>query len=479
MALDLNAVARLVGGTYREEQQPATTLVDAIVPIEQLVVTANPAFATLVTGSTASLLRTLHSGSSTLSTLKNAVFVTHEETDELSELLGKNHINAITGATSEGALLHSRLEALLLSDQAAEDRLVTSGMKVLTQVARRGGTLAVVVELAHRIDGWAVLLDASGQEITSAGAGRLHIQDAAAVAFNKPIRVRHRGLQVHPVGSDTDLLGYLVIASRSSSTSRNRDLASQAAALLDLILRTHDYSTTERLGRDVLIDTLITGGEASSTLLRRWGIHDSSLTGFALGARTRSIELERLVLRWLDEIGATHVLSMKRDRLIGFIRNDLADELADRVEQFSVGDMPALNLGLGTPVSVSSLARTASEARQAEEMATVSGKAVVRYKALPTVSFILDQIEQQDSSQLTSVLDPLRTKEGKHGDLTETLKAFLLENGGWRSTAARLNIHRQTLSNRVQRIEELTGLSLDSPDDRASAWLALRALERE
>lgn len=31
----------------------------------------------------------------------------------------------------------------------------------------------MIAELAHRIDGWAVLLDAHGQVVTTAGAGRL------------------------------------------------------------------------------------------------------------------------------------------------------------------------------------------------------------------------------------------------------------------------------------------------------------------
>ncbi len=60
---------------------------------------------------------------------------------------------------------------------------MTTGAKVLTQVARRGEVVAMVAELAHRIDGWVVLLDAHGQLITTAGAGGLHVRDAVAVAL--------------------------------------------------------------------------------------------------------------------------------------------------------------------------------------------------------------------------------------------------------------------------------------------------------
>src|SRR5690606_23289287 len=121
---------------------------------------------------------------------------------------------AILGATPSGAALHASLLALLADDRAASDRLVTAGMNVLTQLARRGGVTAVIVELAHRIDGWAVLLDAHGQVIASAGAGRLHVSDAVAFALGKPVRVRHDGLQLHRVGSEQDHAGSLVIATR-------------------------------------------------------------------------------------------------------------------------------------------------------------------------------------------------------------------------------------------------------------------------
>jgi PucR family transcriptional regulator, purine catabolism regulatory protein len=45
------------------------------------------------------------------------------------------------------------------------------------------------------------------------------------------------------------------------------------------------------------------------------------------------------------------------------------------------------------------------------------------------------------------------------------------------ATASRLRVHRQTLTTRIRRIEELTGLSMANPDDRTAAWLAIPALE--
>jgi hypothetical protein len=71
------------------------------------------------------------------------------------------------------------------------------------------------------------------------------------------------------------------------------------------------------------------------------------------------------------------------------------------------------------------------------------------------------------------VLGPLR--DAGRDDLAETL-ALLAANGFERSaTAAALPVHRNTLLQRVARIEQLTGLDLDDPRDRGTAWLATLA----
>ncbi|RGE20294.1 PucR family transcriptional regulator [Leucobacter sp. wl10] len=58
--------------------------------------------------------------------------------------------------------------------------------------------------------------------------------------------------------------------------------------------------------------------------------------------------------------------------------------------------------------------------------------------------------------------------------LRETLRA-VFETGGQRGpAAAALGIHRNTLRDRIARVERLTGRSLADPDDRAELWFALR-----
>lgn len=478
MALNIDAIARHLNAAYHSTTMMPTTAVDGVVPLAELSVTGNPAFTTIVTGEVELVHQLIAEGDSRLTALRSAVFVT-TDADAALDLSAEGFSVIVAPGGDNTESLHHKLGALVALDQAAEDRLVASGSQVLTQVARRGGALAVVTELAQRIDGWAVLLDEHGEEIVSAGAGRLHTQDAKAISFNKPVRIRHPGLQVHHVGTDADISGFLVISSRSPSTSRTRNLGALAASLLDLILRTHDSTRTERLGRDLLIDVLTDGGPRSSKVLRLWGIHDSSLTGFAIGSRSSSVDVERVTLRLLDDVGAAHTVALKRGRMLGFIRNHMVEPIADAVMQINAGREQIIAIGLGKPHGTDSLERSSNQAVDALESALLSQTSVLHYEALPTVELILDRLASTDHQQLVSLLGPLGAGSRAQTELLQTLEAFLLENANHLQASKRLNIHRQTLRNRLERIEDLTNLSLGSVDDRVALWLAIRSLQTE
>jgi hypothetical protein len=73
-------------------------------------------------------------------------------------------------------------------------------------------------------------------------------------------------------------------------------------------------------------------------------------------------------------------------------------------------------------------------------------------------------------------LAPLsRLPAGSQARLTETLRAWLAEQGRLGPVAARLEIHPQTVRYRLGRLRELFGTALDDPDERFWLELALRA----
>ena len=97
-----------------------------------------------------------------------------------------------------------------------------------------------------------------------------------------------------------------------------------------------------------------------------------------------------------------------------------------------------------------------------------------------------------DDSTIRAVLGPLSVSQtfedgssvaglpvAERDVLRVTLRALFEHDGRRGPTAASLGIHRNTLRDRLSRIERLTDRSLVDPDDRVELWLALRLEEME
>lgn len=67
----------------------------------------------------------------------------------------------------------------------------------------------------------------------------------------------------------------------------------------------------------------------------------------------------------------------------------------------------------------------------------------------------------------------IESRRKQPNSLIDTLDALLQENGNALKAAQRLSIHRNTLNQRIQRIEQLSGQSLDDPLFRMNASVAL------
>jgi DNA-binding PucR family transcriptional regulator len=75
----------------------------------------------------------------------------------------------------------------------------------------------------------------------------------------------------------------------------------------------------------------------------------------------------------------------------------------------------------------------------------------------------------------SAVLDPAvrRLLEQDDAELQATALAYLEAGGNVQETAAALNVHRQTVYYRVQKIEQITGLVLSRGDHRLVLHLGL------
>ena len=74
------------------------------------------------------------------------------------------------------------------------------------------------------------------------------------------------------------------------------------------------------------------------------------------------------------------------------------------------------------------------------------------------------------------VLGPLIAYDARHkAEMIKTLDAYLQCDRSWVATASTLNVHRQTVVYRIQRIEQITGRTISETATIAELWLALRA----
>ncbi len=124
---------------------------------------------------------------------------------------------------------------------------------------------------------------------------------------------------------------------------------------------------------------------------------------------------------------------------------------------------------MSEPCDIAGLAEGLRQAQQAARAAK-RNDTVVRFGDLAGYG-LLNLVPGADAQAFAeAVLAPLRGQDV----LLESLRTWLANHGQWDPAASRLGVHRHTLRNRVRKVEELLGRSLDRPGVRAELWLALQ-----
>jgi purine catabolism regulator len=154
---------------------------------------------------------------------------------------------------------------------------------------------------------------------------------------------------------------------------------------------------------------------------------------------------------------------------------------ADLLDQITLALGDGCRCGVSPTLTVNSSApEAARQARMAAASAHDIRQRVVRYGAHRDGSEVLFPRTVDDSRALVSaVLGPLSAHDrSTGGDLVATLHTFLEQDGSSGRTAARLQIHRQTLVYRLRKIEQLTGHKPSSTAGASRFWLAFEVAGR-
>ncbi|MEU2068772.1 PucR family transcriptional regulator ligand-binding domain-containing protein [Streptomyces anulatus] len=398
---------------------------------------------------------------------------------------------------------------LMAEARHRELRRVTRAQQALaTAAARPDPVPAVLHQLATQLGGRAVLLTARGQEVHAAGrrpdpeaAGAL-TRLARVVARERPgspssATDTHGGahLSAYALGGGEGLV--LALATRQRE-SGDHTVAGIAVVLLSLLAAPHQGA--DAAGRSAALVRMLLGASPAEvapllgstgpwTVIharRTDGAPADALTAGALGASlgTALVDAERgagEAVRVLlgpgpepDRIaarpGETAAQPARTTAQPGETAAQPARTTAQPGERAPEParptPRPGWTLGASAPTPVTALA--AADALAARALAHARATRAPLTVDAPTGGLAALVPPEQAAAHARALLAPLTAP------LADTLRSWLSLHGSWDRTAVALDVHRNTVRQRIGRCAELLGADLDDMDVRAELWFALR-----
>ena len=383
--------------------------------------------------------------------------------------------------------LSRAVSATLAADEYAEVSRSSAAQQELTRAALAPGAPATVIErLARQVDGWALLMDASGTPLeatppsAAARAGALTpdvdrlrtVRAPAAAALSRP----EEAVLLQSLGNGSRTRGFLAVGRQRPFPAPDRHLVNAAALLLTLRLeQSRSLDTATSRLRSALLRMLLAGQEeAAAPVLAALGERlppDPVRVLTVLGsAEQRSAAVD------VAADAAAHA----REPLFAAELDDglvvlVADSgvLAERLTALP-DRVPGAALGISAPALRERLGDAVRWARQAAEHGLDTGRPVTYHADLAGrgLDELLDGARVRAFAE--ALLAPLEAADrAGAGNLVDSLRTWLAHHGQWEPAAARLGVHRHTLRKRIRRAGELLDRDLDSPGVRVELWLAL------
>lgn len=396
------------------------------------------------------------------------------------------------------AITEAFFTALAREQYVALERAVTSQERLTARVLIGGGSDELLEELAAIVGGWAILFDGAGRvigsrpELPADHVGRVWGRLARAVVgvptgrgtFTVP------GSYVHAssVRAGDRINGYLAVGTSDRMPNTDRVVITQAVTLLSLQLdKLHAVLAAEERLKGGALDALL-GGQLGSGELRaqlgRFGLGpDEPLAVVVASAIDTTVVGEDVVGRALEEalrtFGARSIVAVRDGTAVAVVAAETLGDLEglQATVVARLGRPGAVRIGASRPVGAGELARGSAEARRALRVAELEDLAIASHADLGSYRLLLAEDSSGElASFAAALLTPLEDYDRERdGALVASLESFLEHHGVWEASARSLGIHRHTLRYRMERVEDLTGRSLASPQARVELWLALRA----
>ncbi|MER6380898.1 PucR family transcriptional regulator ligand-binding domain-containing protein [Streptomyces sp. NPDC001250] len=129
---------------------------------------------------------------------------------------------------------------------------------------------------------------------------------------------------------------------------------------------------------------------------------------------------------------------------------------------------PGWTLGVSAAVQPREWPAADAQAARALARARATRTALIRHGARPGLTDLVPRADAEAHAH--ALLAPLADRP----ELTDTLRNWLALHGSWDRTAVALDVHRNTVRQRIARCAALLATDLDDPDVRMELWFALR-----
>jgi purine catabolism regulator len=406
-------------------------------------------------------------------------------------------------------VIHDRLGALVL--QGADVMAITRMLAEL--VGRRVLLLDELLQVAAM----AVPERVSNETEEFAwapGQGYVRAVLATLARERRPLRVppmAHFGVDAScvlaPVAVGDAIFGYLaILAEPDEAGGEDLDLqiVQHAATVYALsMMRERMAVEVARQLKDELFEGLLLGRNQDEQVAQERAIRlgfDPQLTYRALvlvahASENHAVEeppetvaRRRRLLESLAEFSVrrapTSLSSVREDELV-ILAPESADarELGRTALQQAAALSPSWSVTVGVGgacTSASAISRSYAQARRALETAQRFGRQgdVIAFEDLGVYRLLFhvtDPLELRGF--IDQVLGPLIEYDERHSaDLVRTLDTFLAHNGNLQATARELNLHVNSVTYRLQRVESISHLDLEQSEDRLLAQVALKIL---
>lgn len=421
----------------------------------------------------------------------------------ITEAVSSKIVNEQYALLQRSLAVHEKLTKIVLEEKGLESILSTLSALV--------GCSAVLFDF-HGL----VLCEASYRRKLPSGTiadlwAQISDRRASRQDFTIGVEGIGSGVQVYPVVASHRIGAFLAVVKDTGEFSDyDRIILHHVVTVtaLELVKKKAVAETEKRLAGD-FFDELVASDLYEEEIARRlafFGLRPEAehlimlvdidgFKAFPKGAREETVVLDvKERLHWaVDEFLARRAVpfisASRSDSVVVLAQLDRAGSakmmgLAQELHTTVGALFPEItvSVGLGRPhKSLVDLRQSYYEATYAIKIRKLKGDSslIASFDDLGSYGLLLGL---QDTLSLEvfydSVLGALREYDEENtSDLVKSLAYFLEANGHWGEAAERLYVHRHTLRYRMKRVEEITGRSLDSAQDRMEFWLALKARE--